>query len=85
MYAGSQGFDHVVAFINGYDFALTECAPEVYDTKEIRDFSDWLSKKFGTPADWHWSGTIRKTYSDDKTRLAQLPLLYEEFCHQKQG
>ena len=21
MYAGSQGFDHVVAFINGYDFA----------------------------------------------------------------
>lgn len=74
MYTMHGTFGEVAAFLDGY--ASANVRDQV---NSLAGFQVWLARRIGSGNNRTWWGLLQIAYADDKTRLANLPLLYHHY------
>ncbi len=91
MYVRTGTFEEVATFLEGYDSALNEFAPEEVKAVSLREFGRWLSYTHEDAdmmwlhngeeieASLAWASKVRRVYPVDSDALEALPVLYRRF------
>lgn len=89
--APSGSFDEIALFLEGYDCATREFAPEEVKAISLREFGRWLSYSHENadivwlidgdevPHNLAWWAKVQRLYPDDTQALQALPVLYQQF------
>jgi len=81
MYVGVKDFAIACAFLDGYDFAMTELRPDLKDTG-FRGFREWLAVTLDSCVRSGWSEIIvREDTGSDKFQA--LERLFDEFARDR--
>ena len=91
MFARSGTFDEIAAFLEGYDFAMSEFAPKEVKEAGLIEFGRWLNRTHEdadgvwqingeeVAANLGWSSKFRRLCPADDEAFEALPRLYQQF------
>lgn len=86
MYTPSGSYHEVVAFLDGYDFAVRRHWPDIQDPTGLRGFLDWLIEHYrdrcNGMGNLTWSAYVRAAFPEEEEALAGLPGLFARYLAQ---
>jgi hypothetical protein len=96
MYVRSGSFSELVCFLDGYDCAMHQFAPEEFKTAIFHEFGRWLSRTHESAKgiwiesgeevanNFVWSSKFQRLYPSDGDAFEALPRLYQSFLDDRQ-